>query len=196
MQDGKQVEENLAVIRRLMERGTQYEAVTSAGSLLAGFAAGGAAAFVRWGPWHGEGAFVLTWVALAVSAAAGVAFQGLRGSRSSDPEGRRISAQARAVASEVLPAYLAAGVLTVLLWRAGRVDLLPATWMLLHGVAILSTAAHAPRRLVWLGVAFIAAGTTIGLLDLDRRIFMPLVFGGFHVAYGLVARFLSRDEEA
>src|SRR4051812_23713642 len=112
MNDARQFEETLATIRRLMERGTRYEAITGRGALLAGLAAVATSGILRFGPWHGDAAFLGAWVAVAVAAASWILASALRGARQSDPEGRRISAQARAVALEVAPAMAAAVLIT------------------------------------------------------------------------------------
>jgi hypothetical protein len=187
MNDARQFEETLATIRRLMERGTRYEAITGRGALLAGLAAVATSGILRFGPWHGDAAFLGAWVAVAVAAASWILASALRGARQSDPEGRRISAQARAVALEVAPAMAAAVLITAGLWRVGASSLLPCAWMLLHGVAILATAAHAPRRLVRLGALFLVAGGLLALVPLDRDLAMALGFGGLNLAYGVLS---------
>ena len=195
MQDVRQVEENLAVIRRLMERGTRYEAITGRGALVAGAAALAVAGFLHFGPLTGDASFLATWAALAVAAASWVALPALRASHAAAPEGSSVSAQARAVALEVVPAYLAAAVLTAVLWRGGRADLLPCAWMLLHGVAILATASHAPSRLVRLGIAFVAAGAVAGLLSVDRDLAMAAGFGGLNIVYGAISLAARREDD-
>lgn len=195
MQDIRQVEENLAVIRRLMERGTRYEAITGRGAILAGAAALAVAGLLRFGPLTGDAWFLATWAALAVAAASWIAVPALRASHAAEPEGRGVSAQARAVALEVVPAYLGATVLTIVLWRAGRSDLLPCAWMLLHGVAILATASHAPPRLVRLGAAFLAAGALTGLLSVDRDVAMAAGFGGLNIIHGAVSLAARREDD-
>jgi hypothetical protein len=185
VQDEQDVEQTLAVIRKLMERGQRYEAVTGRGALVAGVVALAACALLEWGPWGPRpDAFVATWLVIALAAAAWTGLPALRASRR---ETRRVSPQAISVGLAVVPAYVAAAVLTAVLWRAGYVDLLPPAWMLLHGVAILATSYHAPERLVRLGVAFLVLGALTAFVALDRDLEMALSFGALNVAYGALA---------
>jgi hypothetical protein len=182
MKDVRQAEETLAVIRRLMERGQRYEAITARGALVAGLAALGTSAACAWLE-ASDRAFLLAWLGVAAVSAAWVVLPALVGTRAT--AGRWGSPQARAVGVAVLPPYVAGAVLTALLVRAGLADLLPATWMLMHGCAILATWHHAPRRLVALGVAFLATGAVLAFAPVPRDAAMAIGFGGLNVLHAL-----------
>jgi len=231
VQHERDIEQTLKVIRRLMERGERYEAITGRGALLSGIAALAVAALIHLGGGSGmPGArddgnpyvFIGAWTALAIACAASVGVTALRGSwrarDGGDDEGRRVSAQARAVIRAVLPAYLLATVATAGLASWGQilvhgVVLLPPIWMALHGVAILATSYHAPRRLILLGWTFLVAGcaqllamAVVGhfvapsvqswIASIDPNLVMALGFGGLHLGYGLLCllRPLREDE--
>lgn len=205
MQDMHEIEDNLRVIRRLMERGQRYEAITGRGALVAGIAAFAVAALVEWirrsdpFSWGHERthAFVLAWPLLAVVSAAWLVLAALR--IPADPEddaSRRLSASARSVCRAVLPAYLLAAALTLCaegLHPQPPSGLLAGAWTALHGIAILATAYHAPRRLVVLGWIFLAYGCAalVATAVLGHRIepsanlIAAVGFGGLHLAYGL-----------
>ena len=185
MQETRDVEQTLATIRRLMERGRQYEAITARGALLAGLAALAASAGLWTWARHDHRAFLLTWLAVAAAAASWTLVAALRHSRRTGASW--ISAQARSVGLAVLPAYVVAAVLTVLLAPA-HPWLLPPTWMLLHGTAVLATWYHAPPRLVRLGVAFLVVGAALAFVDLDPHVEMALGFGVLNLLHALVAR--------
>ena len=190
------MERTLAVIRRLMERATRYEAITGRGALVAGLAALGVSAAIHWIPLKGDAWFLGLWSALAVAGAVSVVLPALRGARENNPDGRRVSAQAATVAGEVAPVWIAAVVLTVVFaTQLGGTVLLPCAWMMLHGLSILATAAHAPRRLLRLGYAFLVAGALAGLLRLDRDLAMAVGFGALNIAYGLLARLARLDDD-
>lgn len=196
-QDVKQVEETLATIRRLMERGQRYEAVTGKGALVSGFAALGMAGLVHW-LWaqpnlsdHGLEIFCAAWGLLALVCAAWIVRGAMRLPFDADAgRATRFSAGARAVGRAVLPAYVAAIAITIgaMDWRHVY---LPGAWMCLHGVAILATAHHAPPRLVRLGWAFLVLGVLLsipfGLLSwhVGFNAGMAVGFGGLNIAYGL-----------
>ncbi len=194
MHDVRDIEESLRTIRKLMERGQRYEAITARGGLLSGLLALAVAAAsprLSAGAWASDPvrAFLITWGALGILCAAWVAGSALRAARAADPEGRRISAQARAVGVSVLPAYVAAIAVTAALVVRDAGWALPAAWMLLHGVAILSTAHHAPRRLVGLGWSFLVAGSIAAFVvppgDMAAAsLAMGGAFGGLHALYG------------
>lgn len=197
MQDLRDIEDNLRVIRKLMERGQRYEAITGRGSLLAGALAvvGGLALSRAFGDGRVLGDsvswFVLSWAGVAIACAAWVIVRALLGA--DHDEGRRLSAQARAVGRSVLPAYVAAVAFTLALLERGPggASLLPGAWMLMHGVAILSTSYHAPPRLRALGWTFVVAGVVAALMLFGPvrlahlNLVMALGFGGLHLAYGL-----------
>jgi hypothetical protein len=205
VQDLHDIEENLRVIRRLMERGRRYEAITGRGALVGGTAALAVAALVAWlqrRPDPPHWAFLLPWLALALLTVAWVVRAALRIPPGlGDDGGRGVSAAARAVGRAVLPAYVAAAAMTVA--SAHAIDaFLPAAWMCLHGVAILATSYHAPRRLAVLGGLFLAFGAALLVSrgacgwSPDPNLVMAAGFGGLHVGYGLfsVLRPLRDDD--
>jgi hypothetical protein len=222
VQHERDIEQTLRVIRRLMERGERYEAITGRGALLSGLAALAVAAAVHFaGRANVPGAqwgsdpyvFIGAWTALAVACAASVGFTALRGSwrargeGDEDDPGRRVSAQARAVIRAVAPAYLLATVSTAVLACVAPVTgemILPAIWTSLHGVAILATSYHAPRRLIGLGWTFLVVGCAqlVAMFAgqyprwVHPNLAMALGFGGLHLAYGLLCllRPLREDE--
>ena len=196
MQDVHEIEDNLRVIRRLMERGRRYEAITGRGALLAGVAALVVAGLVQWLA-HASGfgrawGFLIAWPALALACAAGLLRAGLRiPARPNDVETERLSSAARAVGRAVLPAYVLSAALTLAALSTLHVMILPGAWAALHGIAILATAYHAPRRLVILGWIFLLSGAgmlaAIGLfrLQVPPNLAMAITFGGLHLGYGL-----------
>lgn len=76
--------------------------------------------------------------------------------------GRRQAARLKP-AIEVLPALFAGAVLTFGLWQAGVPDLLPPIWMVLFGVANVSSRHVLPRGIGWVGAYYLLAGTLLML---------------------------------
>jgi hypothetical protein len=92
------------------------------------------------------------------------------------------------------PALFAGAVLTGVLWRAGLMSLLPGTWLLLYGCAVLSastvTIASTMRLLCTMGALFVALGLLAFVLPAASQIaILGLGFGILHVVFGyLVGR--------
>ncbi len=89
------------------------------------------------------------------------------------------------------PALFAGAVLTVVLWRAHMVGLLPGTWLLLYGCAVLSastvTIASTMRLLCIMGALFVALGSFAFILPSGSHTpMLGLGFGALHVVFGLM----------
>jgi hypothetical protein len=92
------------------------------------------------------------------------------------------------------PALFAGGVLTAVLYRAHLDALLPGTWLLLYGCAVLSastvTIASTMRLLCTMGALFVALGLFAFVLPrASHMAILGLGFGVLHVVFGyLVGR--------
>ena len=92
------------------------------------------------------------------------------------------------------PALFAGGVLTAVLYRAHLDGLLPGTWLLLYGCAVLSastvTIASTMRLLCTMGALFVALGLFAFVLPrASHMAILGLGFGVLHVVFGyLVGR--------
>jgi hypothetical protein len=87
----------------------------------------------------------------------------------------------------LLPGLLAGGVLTAVLADSGRYDLLPGTWLLLYGTAVVSAGAHSIRIIPMMGLCFMALGVaTLPSPSGFGDVALALGFGGLHIAFGLV----------
>ncbi|HTV95321.1 MAG TPA: hypothetical protein VME42_04945 [Steroidobacteraceae bacterium] len=89
------------------------------------------------------------------------------------------------------PALLAGAVLSVVLWHAHMDGLLPGTWLLLYGCAVLSastvTVASTMRLLCIMGALFVALGSCAFVLPAGSHTAMlGLGFGVLHVVFGLL----------
>jgi hypothetical protein len=181
--------ETLEAIRRMMERSARYTALSGWAALAAGvYAIGGAALTAGWadqGPIAPPGPFFGIWsgvFALAFATQLAIARGIARRRREAI-----FSPQARTALGALVPAFLAGVVLGAALARIGRLDRVPAAWMLCYGAGLLSTRPFAPRSIPYLGAAFLAGGAALLLLP-DPRPWEALAygFGGLHVVYGLL----------
>ena len=94
------------------------------------------------------------------------------------------------------PALFAGAVLTGVLWRAGLVSLLPGTWLLLYGCAVLSastvTIASTMRLIGIMGALFVALGCLAFVSPARMHTaLLGVGFGVLHIVFGLL---VGRDE--
>jgi len=96
------------------------------------------------------------------------------------------------------PALLAGAVLTLVLWRAGVEGLLPGTWLLLYGCAVLSastvTVARTRALIGVMGTLFVLLGcVAYALPAAEQTPILGLGFGVLHLVIGLKIARMSHD---
>jgi hypothetical protein len=97
------------------------------------------------------------------------------------------------------PALFAGAVLTGVLWRAGLVSLLPGTWLLLYGCAVLSastvTIASTMRLIGIMGALFVALGC-LAFVSPEKihTALLGVGFGVLHIVFGLLVGRMSDAE--
>jgi hypothetical protein len=175
--------EDLRFIRRTMENGNAFTAVPGWG-----------------GVWMGLTALVATIVAagrtnpeawLAVWSAEALVAMGI-GAWAIERKARRVglpvlTGTGRKVLLGFAPPALAGIVLTLALWRAGSTSLIPGSWLLLYGVAVVAGGTFSVRVVPLMGVCFMVLGAfALFVLPNARDIFMALGFGGLHVVFGVI----------
>ncbi len=88
------------------------------------------------------------------------------------------------------PAVLAGAVLTPALFQAGLFDLIPGSWLLLYGAAVVAAGMFSVPAIPVMGMGFMllgAAATFSPAAWLNE--YMALGFGGLHLVFGfLIAR--------
>ena len=83
----------------------------------------------------------------------------------------------------------AALLLTIPLFRTGFASVLPALWILLYGVGVISGGAYSVSAVPVMGVCFMAMGAAALFLPSLGNWAMAAAFGGLHIAFGiLIAR--------
>ncbi len=97
------------------------------------------------------------------------------------------------------PALFAGAVLTGVLWRAGLVSLLPGTWLLLYGCAVLSastvTIASTMRLIGIMGALFVALGCLAFVSPAQMHTaLLGVGFGVLHIVFGLLVGRMSDAE--
>jgi hypothetical protein len=184
-----QAEEQLRVIRNLMERATIYRAISAPTALVGGILSILASILAL----DGSPRFIAGWLlVLLLTLVANTWFIWQKARREG---GKIFSSGLRLAIRSALPVLLVTVVLTITIWRMGNGEgaaLLMATqWALFYGLALLSTATFAPRSLIFLGWTFLATGliapSTFHLELTHHRAswLMGLSFGGYHLAYAI-----------
>ncbi len=76
--------------------------------------------------------------------------------------------------------------MTDLLWQAGRVDLLPETWLLMYGAAVMTSGASSIPVVPVLGAAFMLLGAVAAVTPASWSVpLLAVGFGGLNIAFGL-----------
>jgi len=186
MIERSEAEEHLRVIRSLMEKATIYRAISAEAALFAG-ASAVVAAFLFEELSHSTFGFVSKWAAVL---AACLLANGWFLSRDAKRRGEVfVSSGMRLALRTMFPPLLCGGVFT-LAWMGGS-DV-TVFWLLFYGLALLSTAAFAPRSIAILGWAFVFSGlgtllVCIAYGQLGPSLFadrlMGVTFGLFHLIY-------------
>ena len=175
--------DNLRYIRETMESSAAFTAVPGwggvamgASALLAGWLASRPALVHQW---------LAIWIAVAVLAfalgAGALLFKAWRGGVSvRRGAGRRFLLG-------LSPPLMAAAVLTAVLSRAGAVEAIPGTWLLLYGAGVVTAGTFSIRLVPFMGVAFMVLGLAAFLVPFGwTNLLLAAGFGGLHIGFGLV----------
>jgi hypothetical protein len=199
-----QAEEQLRVIRNLMERATIYRAISAPTALVGGILS--IVASVVLSDWDTR-RFIAGWLmVLVITLAANTWFIHQKARRES---GKIFSPGLRLAIRTALPTLLVAAVFTGSVWvETGKVTVpvfvVATVWTLFYGLALLSTATFAPRSLIVLGWAFLISSVLAQLLG-DRlssfahypaTFLMSLTFGLYHLVYAVCTWPRKRAAEA
>jgi hypothetical protein len=192
-----EAEENLRVIRSLMERATIYRAISAPGALGGGLVSALATGTGCWLSRQSAPpvwAFFSPWMlTLLITASLNLWLL----AREAKANGEFwISPRMRVVLRAMAPGFLAGGVSLALVANGGLVSV-ASLWVLFYGMALLATGHFAPQSLRVLGWSFFSAGAVSllifrGAQDAGRAVndafianlIMGSTFGLFHLIYG------------
>jgi hypothetical protein len=198
-----QAEENLRVIREMMERSTRYSTFSGISGILAGSVSIlGCIIHRLWVTQLPASAQPLAFVGLwatVVAIAIGGDFLIIK--RRAPLVGKTIiSRLGKQIIFAAAPGLLFGALLTLDFLQLGRIgDIFP-YWMLCYGCAVAAVGIFSQREVSRLGAAFLVAGGLTLLSQLFPVVpisreslglaMMALSFGGFHIVYGIkVARY-------
>ena len=203
MRERMTAEENLRIIRQLMERATVYRAVAAPSALVAGILSLLAAGAVYYnnevrsilGRTVRPREFALLWVGVLILAALGNAYFLWR---EANRDGRPfVSAGMKLALRAITPNLLIPAAFTVWFYQTGYLGAqeleLVTVWVAFYGLALLSTNLFAPQSLTFLGWAFLLTALGAPVLSewIDRLTddapdtIMGLTFGVYHLIYAI-----------
>jgi len=190
--DAREAEENLRVIRKLMERSTKFSTFSGLSGIVAGLASIVGCLITRsLGPDPGAFpvAFLAAWSTVIVVA---VGSDYLLMKRRAARVGKLvISRLGKQMVIASAPGLGAGAVLTLyLLQHKMLTDIYP-FWMLAYGIAVCATGLFSQREVSYLGAAFLVAGAATLFAPAFGLLMMAVTFGGFHIFYGIA---MSRKE--
>jgi hypothetical protein len=174
--------DNLRFIRETMEAAGTFTAVSGWGQVVIGFTAIVAALIA--GQLTGA-EWVLVWTAEAVLALfISVWFMYEKAKSASVP---LLSGSARKLLFSFSPVVVVGMVMTVALMQREMYTLLPATWMLLYGTAVVAAGAFSVRSVPVMGAAFIVVGGAALFTPVAwSTMWMIVGFGLLHIVFGFV----------
>lgn len=175
--------DNLRYIRETIERAGSFTAVPGIGGMLIGSSAL-AAAWIASHQQTPNGWFAV-WIAEAlVAMLVGVAGAAIKSRKAKLP---LLNGPGRKFVAGFAPALLAGAFLTVVLYRAESLALLPGMWMLLYGAGVVSGGGASVRVVPMMGACFMAAGAAaFWLPGVPGDIALAAGFGGVHIIFGTV----------
>lgn len=175
--------DNLRYIRETMERASAFTAVPGWGQVAIGLTA--IAATVVAARQATPRAWLGVWVAEAIIS---LLIAGWLMDRKARKLGvPLLSGPGRKVAFSLSPPMLVGALLTVALFRAGLLNVIPAMWLLLYGTGVVTGGMFSVGVVPVMGLCFMLLGA-VGLFvpaSIENWL-MAGGFGGLHIVFGLV----------
>jgi hypothetical protein len=175
--------DNLRFIRETMESAAAFTAVPGWGGVAMGITALAAAAVAM--RQTAPSAWLTTWLVeaiFAVGIAGGAAAWKARKARVP-----LLTGPGRKFALSFLPPIAVGAILTVALYRAGAVAILPAMWLMLYGTAVVTGGAFSVRVVPVMGICFLGLGAAAILAPPSwGNSFMAAGFGALQIVFGLI----------
>lgn len=193
----REAQENLRIIRELMERSTRHSTFSGLSGVLAGLVSIAGclvqALYVRHLPLAARPTgFLLNWTAVIALV---LCLDFILTKRRAPLVGKRIlSHLGRQMLMASLPGLGTGALLTLFFVRRGLMDEIYPFWMLCYGAAISAVSLFSQSEVARLGLAFLLAGALTLVAELLGAppsplglVMMALSSGGFHIAYGVTA---------
>src|SRR6476620_10063714 len=174
--------DNLRFIRGMMEQAGTFTALSGWGQVVIGITAVGAAlvAARETSAWN----WIFTWLGEGgVAAGISVASMTMKAHRANQPV---LTGPMRKLILSFSPAMCVGAVLTLVFAQRGLTALLPGSWLLLYGAAVVSAGTYSVRSVPVMGAAFMILGAAALVAPPTwATAFMIAGFGGLHIAFGI-----------
>ena len=187
-EDPRDASHDLARIRALMERATEWSHLSGWSVILSGLlTASGVAACAARGadfdlPGHAATLGLVWGAVFSLAFTQGVAFSVANARRKGEPAWSPLTRQ---VVIAMLPALFTGAALTGYGFTTGPLDLLPPCWMLAYGSSLMGLGVLAGRPVRVAALAFLALGAASLFLWKDHGLATMLAsFGGIHLVLG------------
>ena len=173
--------DNLRFIRETMERASSFTAVPGWGQLAIGLTALVAS-------WAGaqqatKRGWLWTWLAEAVVSSIIAGATMYRKARAAQQP--LLSQPGRKLTINFLPSVFVGALLTVVLYRANLLSLLPGMWLLLYGAGVVTGGAFSVRPVPVMGLCFMLVGAVALFAPAAwGDALMAVGFGGLHIIFG------------
>lgn len=174
--------DNLAFIRNTMEAAGSFTAVSGWGMVAIGVLAI-VVAIVASLQKTATGALNI-WLASAVLSPTIMMWAMVRKARSAKMP--LLSGPGRKFVLSFSPPMVVGALLTLVLYRAGLVEVIPGVWLLLYGTAVVAGGAFSVRIVPVMGLCFMAAGVVSLFSPMSLSlILLGIAFGGLHIVFGI-----------
>jgi len=175
--------DNLQYIRSAMERAGAFTAVPGVGGIALGCTALVVAVLAH-RMWNAD-SWLSAWLGEAVLACLiGVAFAARKSHKVGMP---LLSGPGRKFLLGFAPPLLAGALLTVVLFRAGYLAVLPGAWLLLYGTGVLCGGAASVKVVPMMGICFMTLGAAALFAPAAwGNTLLAAGFGGLHIAFGIL----------
>ena len=196
-------EQNLAVIRTLMERSALYRRALAPIFIAVGCIGIITAVIGIMAELHDQN-FLRLWVGAALVS---VTVAVVMSRRQANQDGEAfLSGPTRRVLMAFLPPALVGGVMSAAYWRMtadqSGIPLVITYWLIFYGCSLHAVGMFTPRAVRWLGWIFIVVGATVWIPVLSTLLeptwtdhphfIMGATFGGLHLLGGLVLKFTQK----
>lgn len=174
--------DNLAFIRNTMEAAGSFTAVSGWGMVAIGVLAI-LVAIVASLQKTATGALNI-WLASALLSPTIMMWAMVRKARSAKMP--LLSGPGRKFVLSFSPPMIVGALLTLVLYRAGLVEVIPGVWLLLYGTAVVAGGAFSVRIVPVMGLCFMAAGVVSLFSPMSLSlILLGVAFGGLHIVFGI-----------
>jgi len=98
-----------------------------------------------------------------------------------------LSGPARKVVFSFSPPMLVGAVLTIVLYRAGLLGVIPGMWLLIYGAGVITGGTFSIRIIPLMGLCFMVLGAVALFSPASwGNAFLAAGFGGLHIVFGAV----------